>query len=238
MTHIRLHQYPAIWNLPSLSPFCLKVETYLRMAEIPYETVIEIYPWKGPRGRMPFIENGSTVISDSRLILEHFEKIPERSLDAMLSPTERAVSTAFHRLLDQDLIRVILYSRWVDPQGWNLLKREFCHFFPPGLKTISLNSIRSGLLAEARGSGIMEFKRSEVYALGDLHLQAISDYLGDSAFFFGKNPTSLDAALYGFLSIILGTPTHTPLRATLLTRRNLVTYIERVGRTYFPQLFF
>ena len=32
-----LHQPPAAWGLPNPSPFCAKLETYLRMAEIPFE---------------------------------------------------------------------------------------------------------------------------------------------------------------------------------------------------------
>lgn len=32
-----LHQFPRGLNLPSISPFALKLETYLRMAEINYQ---------------------------------------------------------------------------------------------------------------------------------------------------------------------------------------------------------
>ena len=37
-----LHQFPRGKITPSISPFCLKLETYLRVAAIPYEVVIVI----------------------------------------------------------------------------------------------------------------------------------------------------------------------------------------------------
>ena len=37
-----LHQFPTEQR-PSLSPFCLKLETWLRMADIKYEVCFEIY---------------------------------------------------------------------------------------------------------------------------------------------------------------------------------------------------
>ena len=43
---IQLHQFAPAWGM-SASPFCLKLETYLRMAEIPYEVVI------GEMGKAP-----------------------------------------------------------------------------------------------------------------------------------------------------------------------------------------
>ena len=34
-----LHHFPPHHNVPSMSPFCLKVETWLRMASIKYEVI-------------------------------------------------------------------------------------------------------------------------------------------------------------------------------------------------------
>jgi hypothetical protein len=40
---IKLYQFPPNLGLPNMSPLCMKVETYLRMAALPYEC---------PRGSM------------------------------------------------------------------------------------------------------------------------------------------------------------------------------------------
>ena len=36
---IKLYQFNPAWGLPNPSPFCMKVETYLRMVGLPYEVV-------------------------------------------------------------------------------------------------------------------------------------------------------------------------------------------------------
>ena len=50
---ITLHQFPPAWGLPNASPFCMKVETYLRMCNLPYTTVNVLNPAKGPKGKLP-----------------------------------------------------------------------------------------------------------------------------------------------------------------------------------------
>ena len=36
---IKLFQFPRMFGIPNLSPFCCKLETWLRIAQIPYEVV-------------------------------------------------------------------------------------------------------------------------------------------------------------------------------------------------------
>ncbi len=54
---IILYQFPAVWGLPNASPFCMKVETYLRMTEIPYEPKLVMDPRKSPKGKIAFYKN-------------------------------------------------------------------------------------------------------------------------------------------------------------------------------------
>ena len=54
---IKLFQFPRMFAIPNLSPFCCKLETWLRIAGIPYETVDTPDPRKGPKGKLPFIED-------------------------------------------------------------------------------------------------------------------------------------------------------------------------------------
>src|SRR5690348_4249172 len=67
---IKLFQFPRMFAIPNLSPFCCKLETWLRMARIPYE-VTTADPRGAPKGKLPFIEEAGVRIADTSLIIEH-----------------------------------------------------------------------------------------------------------------------------------------------------------------------
>jgi len=97
---ITLYQFPSAWGLPNASPFCMKVETYLRMCNLPYTTVNVLNPAKGPKGKLPYITDGSNVVADSGLILDYLKKTHGDVLDARLGSVERAQALAWQRLLE------------------------------------------------------------------------------------------------------------------------------------------
>src|SRR5262245_11016515 len=68
---IRLFQFPRMFSIPNLSPFCSKLETWLRIAGIPYEVVDTADPRTAPKGKLPFIEDGGRRMGDTSLIIEH-----------------------------------------------------------------------------------------------------------------------------------------------------------------------
>lgn len=64
---ITLYQFKRTWGLPNLGHFNVKVETYLRMTDVPYK-IVETMPLKAPKGKLPFIKEGDKKISDSNFI--------------------------------------------------------------------------------------------------------------------------------------------------------------------------
>ena len=46
---IRLHQFKRQWGIANPSPFCMKVETYLRMTGLAYEVIEEASPLNAPK---------------------------------------------------------------------------------------------------------------------------------------------------------------------------------------------
>lgn len=54
--------------LPSVSPFVLKLETYLRFAKLPYE-VDKVDIW-GPKDKTPWVSYDGQLLADSQFIIE------------------------------------------------------------------------------------------------------------------------------------------------------------------------
>src|SRR5215467_2268822 len=71
---IKLYQFNPAWGLPNPSPFCMKVETYLRMVGLPYEVVNGAMPFKAPKKKLPYIEDGAQVVADSGFIVDYLKK--------------------------------------------------------------------------------------------------------------------------------------------------------------------
>ena len=90
---IKLFQPPPVWGIPNMSPFCVKLETYLRMAGIKYEKP-RLDFLKAPKGKIPFVELDGKLMGDSSLVIEALKKKYGDPLDAELSAEQKAQTRA------------------------------------------------------------------------------------------------------------------------------------------------
>lgn len=224
---ILLHQYPSVYGLPSLSPFCIKVETYLKLVRLPYEIVTEINPLRGPKGKMPFIEDDGQIIADSSLIISHLKKSHGDPLDRELTATQHATGVSVQRLCEEHLYWILLYARWGDDVGFLATKTSFSQIFPFGVGPIVMPILRRRLLKQAYAQGMLRHNPNEIYQFGSEDLAAIAQLLNVSGpFLFGKRPTSYDASLFAFLAVICSEPAATPLKAAAKSHTAISDYNE------------
>src|SRR5262245_66307312 len=87
---IKLFQFPRMFAVPNVSPFCCKLETWLRIAGIGYEVVDTPDPRTGPKGKLPFIEDAGVRIADTSLIIDHLVKTRGVDPDGHLHASQRA----------------------------------------------------------------------------------------------------------------------------------------------------
>jgi glutathione S-transferase len=231
---IELHEFPAAWGI-NQSPFCLKVEAYLRLAGIAYRPVATL-PFKAPRGKLPFIVDGERRIPDSGHIIEHLRRSATVDLDAGLDAAQRALGHLIRRTCEESLYFVILHSRWLDDAGWAVCRPVFFAALPPGLRALVPRVARRSVRRSLRGQGYGRHSPEQIYALGAADLAAIDTMLGDRAFAVLDRPTSFDAVLYAFLASILRPPIETPLKAAARQRPSLERYVARLERLLPPQI--
>lgn len=233
---IILHQFARTWGIPNLSFFCVKIETYLRMAGIPHQIASDA-PWNAPRGKLPFIEDQGRKIADSRLIMRHLRATYGDPLDARLSPAERGLATAFQRLVEEHLYWATMVSRWnYTEANWQANKQAIFGGLPPDACEQMAADYRVRIDAQIRGHGMGLLTPEEVFALAGEDIDALADFLADKPYFLGDQPTSLDATTYGALVNTLECPIESPLKAHALTKANLVGYCQRMRAEFFPEL--
>ncbi|MBI3574907.1 MAG: glutathione S-transferase family protein [Gammaproteobacteria bacterium] len=230
---ITLYQFPPAWGLPNASPFCMKVETYLRMCNLPYTTVNVLNPAKGPKGKLPYITDGSNIVADSGLILDYLKKTYGDALDARLGTVERAQALAWQRLLEEHLYWCAVYDRWAVDKNWTLTKPAFFGSLPPGVRDLVAVLARRNQLKALHGHGVGRHTSGEIYALGCADLTALSDFLADKPFFLGAEPTALDATAYAFLANLLWVPIDSPLTRHARSFANFIAYVKRMKQRYY-----
>ena len=225
---IKLHQFPPVFGR-NVSPFTRKLETWLRLAGLPYQLVPTRNPGRGPKGKLPFIvDDDGTVVADSSLIIEHLVRTRGIDLDGELSREQRAQAVALQRLFEDHLYFIAVWSRWIDPDGWrDFGPALFGSVALPlrwPLATFVRRQVRNGLHAQ----GLGRHSQAELYAMGRADLEAVSVTLHDRPFFFGERPTTIDAIAYGCLDNLLNVPIETELKRIAQAFPNLAAYCTRM----------
>jgi glutathione S-transferase len=233
MSELVVHQLPSAWGLPSISPFCLKLDVYLRMTNIPFRAVVDATPFAGPKGKLPWIEHDGRKIGDSAFIIEYLESCFGSNPNAGLSAAERAVARALQRLIEENLYWTMVYDRWVVDENWRTFRDIVLGGVPVPIRAVVARLARRGVRGQLKGHGIGLHSRDEIHAIGRRDIGAIADYLGDKPFLMGDTATEIDAVAYGILPNIMHVPIGSPVKDEALKRPNLVRYVERMRDRFF-----
>lgn len=233
MDEITLHQPPArSWGSPNASPFCTKLETYLRMAEVPYK-LAPMKVGQAPKGKIPYVAMNGTFVGDSQLILEEIErKLGPKALDAGLGAHDAAIARVTRRAIEEGTYFIGLVARWKLDAGYTASRIEFKKFVPGFI----IGIIRRSQVKKLQMQGTGRHTTDEAMAIGAADFAAIAELLGDKPFFFGERPRTIDATVFAFVEAILGFPVDSPLKASAQSHANLVGYRQRVRARWFSDL--
>ena len=230
---IKLHKFGEAWGIADPSPFCVKLESFLREAGIAYEIV----PFEGrrsfakaPKGKLPFIEDeDGTSVGDSALIIGRLSERRGIDMDAPLDDRERCVSFAFRRMLDEHFYWVGVYSRWLDEPGWSVIRRLFFAGIPRPIRPFAVTLARRQVKTALHAQGTGRHSRDEIYAVGSEDMRALSRLLGDDAYFFAADrPTLLDLWAHAFVAETVAPPINSPLKSATLALTNLKDHFQRL----------
>lgn len=110
---IKLHTFGPAFGLPDGSPFVVKAHLLLRMAGLDYEAV-RSDPRKAAKGKLPFIDDDGTVVSDSGFIRRHIEATRGFDFDKGLTAADKGRVYAIEKMLEDHVYWLAMHDRWVD----------------------------------------------------------------------------------------------------------------------------
>ena len=231
---ITLHGFGKKLGLLDPSPFVMKVDAYLSMAEIDFKR--DRHPNNlrtAKKGKLPFIVDDDETIVDSQFIIEHLIAKYGDKLDHHLTKEQKAIAYLITKSLDENLYFCIVYSRWIREDNWNTLKKVFFGKLPIILRSILPLIIRRSLVKILKGQGILLHSDTEILHITRSSLQALSDLLGEQDYFFGEKPSTLDATCYGMLAALILVELDNPYNSLAREFNNLVNYCERIRKEYY-----
>ena len=233
-TAIKLFQFPRLFGIPNVSPFCCKLETWLRIADIPYAVVDTPDPRKAPKGKVPFIEDGGMRIGDSSLIIDYLKKTRGVDPDIHLDAAQRATALLVQRTIEEHVAFIILYTHFIRPEGWQQMKGTFQ--VPALIRPLVARLLRRRMRQILLLQGLLRHSDDEIMAMARRDWQAILASMSDGPFFFGAEPATIDAVLFGALATSLLTPVPSPVADFLRAQPRLVAHTETMKKRFYPDL--
>jgi glutathione S-transferase len=131
---------------------------------------------------------------------------------------------------DHDRRRLLLrqaYSRWKDEEYWPLFF-ELLRQQHPSLAEAELRRAREFNSQRYFYQGIGRYSPTAAYARGLADLQVLANLIPAREFVHGAKPTSIDAAVYGFISNIYFLEIDTPLKKFVVASPDLVRHCTAI----------
>ncbi|MDX1453158.1 MAG: glutathione S-transferase family protein [Oleiphilaceae bacterium] len=236
MSKIVLHQYRRMFGMPNLSPFCLKVETWLRMLDLDYDIHFQDDPRKAPLGKLPMVDVDGVQVPDSTLIIDYLEETLDQSLDHHLSERDKAISHAFQRMCEERLYWAGVYNRWLD-NNWPQVREAAFGGLPFGLRQVVATSVQKKIRRDLNAQGLGLHERATIYEFACRDIDALASLLGKQQFMFGDKLSTLDAVAFAFIATNVQTGLPSPMADQVARHPNLADYHQRIGRRFFAEFY-
>lgn len=199
-----LHQFERGTNVPNLSPFALKVETFLRMHKIEY-IVDEEECFSPDRHQCPWITINGEDISDSELIIrllqQKFNIGSTLDRDRGLTMQEEAIGRALQCMLDHNTFAMVANQRY------NIDRMQHALFwFSKKYRLILLLAtwfFSKRIKAAYRTIGVGRNSEDENFSFLVEAMEAVDHILGDNRYLFGDAVSVFDATLFGHLTQLI-----------------------------------
>jgi glutathione S-transferase len=230
---ITLYGFGPMFGLPDPSPFLLKTEIQLKLAELSFGKA-RGRPSDAPKGKLPYIEDDGQTIADSTFIREHIERKYGVDLDRGLTRDMRARAWAIERMLEDHLYWAIVHLRWADERNFSKGPSHFFDTLPPDVRETTRQAARRRVLDMLRAQGFGRHAKAEIEELGRRSVAALSALLGNKPYLLGPESCAVDATAFGMIAGLLTPWFESDLRRYAESHGNLVSFRDRMLAEHYP----
>ena len=235
---IKLYQLPPVNDVFSVSIFCAKLEAFLRWQKIPHEVINTRNMRAAPKGKIPYIEyqdeqNRTIKLGDSNFIMEYLIQAYKLDPDAHLTLEQRAQARAIRYLCEESLYWEMSYFRWVDPQGQEIIRRNAFNQIPAPIRFFVVHKIVKYVTRQIFSQGTGRHRPEEIARNACADLKALSDLLGNKAYFFGDQMSTADLFVFSVVGNFVSASFADPVSQFARNQQNLVMHVNRVREVCF-----
>ncbi|XP_030890608.1 metaxin-2 isoform X2 [Leptonychotes weddellii] len=210
-------------------------KAFLQMCNLPIKVVCRANAeYMSPSGKVPFIHVGNQVVSELGPIVQ-FVKAKGHSLSDGLDEVQKAEMKAYMELVNNMLLTAELYLQWCDEATvGEITHARYGSPYPWPLNHILAYQKQWEVKRKMKAIGWGNKTLDQVLEDVDQCCQALSQRLGTQPYFFNKQPTELDALVFGHLYTILTTQlTNDELSEKVKNYSNLLAFCRRIEQHYF-----
>jgi len=206
---VYLYQFNRTPVCPSTSPFCLKLESWLKLNNIKYENVDHKMKLRSKRGLLPFVELNGEEINDSNHIIEVLSKKFDKPMPLELAGDQKNIAHAMATMVENHLHWII--TQWQSRDMENMLKGYKMDLsallgskLPAGLLNFYFkHAVLRKMAKRVKAQGLGASTNEEMDQMGKDDLKVLSDMLGEKQFLFGDEPSLLDIKVFSHLSPVV-----------------------------------
>ena len=229
-----LHQYPRGRSVPSYSPACLKLETFLRMSGIPYENRFGIEMSK--KGKLPFITYEGEEVADSNLVIPFLCEKFKLCLDDHLEKSDEGIGHAVCRMIEEHFYFILIQNRWLEQS--EVVKKCMFGNVPDLIARFVMYRIKGSIENCVYLQGVGRHDYEERMCLAFKDLDSLCAIVGEKKFLLGSaKPSIADCTVFATLCQLLFTEFSGDLYERVqkdVKYQVLRDYTERMKKRYWP----
>jgi len=224
-----VHDIPPAHHCPSLTPFSVKLQTFLRMTDIKY--IVDTKEPLGPKKKVPWITLDGVDYADTEFIIEMLMKRYRKDPDQNLSKELQAVGLAMRVLFEDHLYWGLVHYRYIEDD----LKGLFTVMDTNCFIRFMFRRFKPRIQRTLYGQGFGRHSTAEIHHLVRKGITSVANYLGDKDFMLGDEPHLLDCTAFAFINGLLTCCPNNPYDALVKEEYpQLEAYNDRMKARFWP----